>query len=132
MGADVVALSGDSKVDLWSLSGDSCLETSSATLSGSTDQLKIRVGAYLEGSASLNEVMNLRAVGLQSVGSRGHSMGQCALCVHQNHHQHKSNAPCSKGVLCERCHEWHHAWRKLPRASRTAYPHRASSTSSWE
>jgi len=135
--ADVVALSGDSKVDLWSQSGDSCLETSSATLSGTTDQLKIRVGAYLEGSASLNEVMNLRAVGLQSVGSRGHSMGQCVFCVHQNHHQHKkSNAPCWKGVLCERCHEWHHAWRKLPRASRTAYPHEAhlgaSSTSSWQ
>jgi hypothetical protein len=122
------------------------LETNSSTLESGTspDHVRLIVGACLEADAaqqgsdppwrvsmstsvSLSELIHLRAEGLQSAGSRGHQLGQCNLCVFENSHQHKDQAPCRKGPLCERRHEWHLPWEKPRRQGRRGLRHPASS-----
>jgi len=52
-------------------------------------------------TASLNQLLHIRAAALESVGSLYHESRDCTPCAFT---QSRGDRTCFKGVLCERCH----------------------------
>eukprot|EP00746_Dinoflagellata_sp_MGD_P028910 gnl/MRDRNA2_/MRDRNA2_16838_c0_seq1.p1 gnl/MRDRNA2_/MRDRNA2_16838_c0~~gnl/MRDRNA2_/MRDRNA2_16838_c0_seq1.p1 ORF type:complete len:390 (+),score=70.02 gnl/MRDRNA2_/MRDRNA2_16838_c0_seq1:175-1170(+) len=75
-----------------------------------------QIGVSIKAASS--DLFQLQNMGLRSVGSLQHMSGECKPCVFENQRQHYQKPPCSKGALCEFCHENHDDIRKSKRQYR--------------
>jgi len=77
-----------------------CQETDHGTL--------FVVPAGADAPARLSDLLRMQASDFSSLGSVGHSGGNCQPCAfHNRRRQNGVLLPCKKGLLCERCHQHH-------------------------